>query len=135
MQHYRPPIFWLFLDKARSIRTGNLDIPIHGNQNGCGAFFEDAAVSALTLKNLPDALLDRLRRRAARERRSMNGEVVHLLNAALRGERAGADPAARAVEQAAAWRRLAGRWESDLDAGAEAAALRRARSGGRKVAW
>lgn len=113
----------------------SIDILCHGNQNGCHACFGDAAMSALTLKNLPDALLDRLRKRAVRERRSMNGEVVHLLNAALRGESAGADPALRAREQAAAWRRLAGRWESDVDAATEAAALRRARSGGRKVAW
>lgn len=92
-------------------------------------------MSALTLKNLPEALLDRLRRRAALERRSMNGEVVHLLNAALNEGQAGAEPVARAREQAAAWRRLAGRWESDLSAAEETAALRRARSGGRKVAW
>lgn len=92
-------------------------------------------MSALTLKNLPDSLLDHLRRRAALERRSMNGEVVHLLTGALADERAGVDPATRAREQAAAWRRLAGRWESDLGAAAEAAMLRRARTPGRKVAW
>jgi len=92
-------------------------------------------MSALTLKNLPDTLLDHLRRRAALERRSMNGEVVQLLTAALTEERTCVDPATQAREQAAAWRRLAGRWESDLAAAEEVTMLRRARSPGRKVAW
>lgn len=92
-------------------------------------------MSALTLKNLPESLLNDLRHRAASERRSMNGEVVRLLTAALAGERVGVEPATRAREQAAAWRKLAGRWDSDLSATDEAAMLRGARSSGRKVAW
>ena len=73
---------------------------------------------AITIKDIPEDLLERLRHRAARDKRSMNKEVVHLLDLALSGEMAPADAAtmARRIEdQVQAWTRLAGRWDSDLE--------------------
>jgi plasmid stability protein len=45
----------------------------------------------LSIKNVPDELLDRLRERAARHHRSIQGELMALLGAAL-------EPAANAAE-------------------------------------
>lgn len=39
-------------------------------------------MASLTLKNIPDELLQRLRARAQRERRSLTGEILHLLETA-----------------------------------------------------
>ncbi len=39
-------------------------------------------MASLTLKNIPDELLQRLRARAERERRSLTGEILHLLETA-----------------------------------------------------
>lgn len=36
-------------------------------------------MASLTIKGIPDDLLDRLRKRAEQHRRSLNGEVLHLL--------------------------------------------------------
>lgn len=36
-------------------------------------------MASLTIKGVPDSLLDALRRRAAQHRRSLNNEVLHLL--------------------------------------------------------
>ncbi len=79
-------------------------------------------MSSLTLKDLPDDLLDRLRERARQQRRSLNREAILLLEQALAPE-AGAVPAS-VVEterdaQLAAWERLGGRWpggDAALDA-------------------
>ena len=79
---------------------------------------------AITIKDIPEDLLERLRHRAARDKRSMNKEVVHLLDLALSGEMAAADAAtlARRIEkQVQAWTQLAGRWESDLETADEIA--------------
>ena len=40
-------------------------------------------MASLTLKNIPDELLQRLRARAERERRSLTGEILHLLETAV----------------------------------------------------
>ena len=44
---------------------------------------EDKAVATLNVKNLPDALYEKLKVRARRERRSVAQEVTCLLSAAL----------------------------------------------------
>lgn len=44
---------------------------------------EEAAVATLNVKNLPDALYDKLKARAKRERRSVAQEVAVLLSTAL----------------------------------------------------
>lgn len=92
-------------------------------------------MAALTLKNLPDDLLRDLRAAADHDRRSLNQQVIHLLDGALRASppRATA-PRAEVQAQVAAWRRLAGRWQSDEDRATEAKRIAGRRSAGRKVA-
>jgi plasmid stability protein len=41
-------------------------------------------MATLTLKNLPDDVLDRLRRQAERQNRSVNREAIQILTAAVR---------------------------------------------------
>jgi plasmid stability protein len=47
--------------------------------------FVEVEVASLTLKNLPDDLLQALRKAADRDRRSLTQEIIHLLEVALRG--------------------------------------------------
>ena len=93
-------------------------------------------MSSITIKEIPEELLDRLRRRAAEDRRSMNKEIIHLLAMALSLESPEVD-AARLVgqieAQVQAWRQLAGRWESDVEAAEEIERIYAARSLGRPV--
>ena len=83
-------------------------------------------MASLTLKNVPDDLLDRLRAQARRERRSLNQEALYLLEQAL-----GARPTRS--QQVAAWRELAGRWESGHRAAEEVEEIYAARTRGRDV--
>jgi plasmid stability protein len=80
----------------------------------------------LTIRDLPAEVLERLRRRAAEERRSLNQEAIHLLDFALKAERF--SPAA----QVEAWLRL-GRWRSSKSARREIAEIYAARTMGRPV--
>lgn len=94
-------------------------------------------MSSLTLKDLPDDLLQRLRERARQQRRSLNREAIMLLEQALAPE-AGAAPASLAeAERAAqlvAWERLGGRWPGgDTALDAMVADIYDARTEGREV--
>jgi plasmid stability protein len=89
-------------------------------------------MASFTLKNLSEELLQSLREAAARDRRSLTQEILHLLETALRGgprtvERA--DVAAQVAE----WRKLAGRWESDIPLAAESRRIVEGRTPGREV--
>ena len=91
-------------------------------------------MASLTLKNLPDDLLRALREAADKDRRSLTREIIHLLESALGGRIE--KPAPRASDadaQLAAWRKLAGKWESDVDRATEAERLMKRRTSGRKV--
>lgn len=91
-------------------------------------------MASLTLKNLPEELLNALRDAAAKDRRSLTQEIIHLLDQALRagGERpALARPDVDA--QVAAWREIAGQWESDVDHATEAERVIGARTPSREV--
>jgi plasmid stability protein len=92
---------------------------------------------SLTLKNLSDDLLERLRARARRERRSLNGEAVLLLEQALAPDGRPSAASAIAAEreaQLAAWERLGGRWpDGDAALAALAADILDARTEGREV--
>jgi plasmid stability protein len=79
-------------------------------------------MASITLKNVPDDLLEALRDAAERDCRSMTQEIVHLLEKAVR-ERPRGPEAPDATAQVAAWRKLAGKWESDLDSTTEARRL------------
>ncbi|WP_458069830.1 FitA-like ribbon-helix-helix domain-containing protein [Rhodanobacter sp. BL-MT-08] len=54
--------------------------------------------TTLTLKNIPDAVYERLKRSAETHRRSMNSEAIVCLEAMLIGKTASADRLARARE-------------------------------------
>ncbi len=80
----------------------------------------------LTIRDLPAEVLERLRRRAAEERRSLNQQAIYLLDLALRSERF--SPAA----QVEAWLRL-GKWRSSKSAEQEISEIYAARTLGRPV--
>ena len=44
-------------------------------------------MATITVKNLPDELHERLRRRAARHRRSLNNEIIECLQGAIEAHR------------------------------------------------
>jgi hypothetical protein len=90
-------------------------------------------MTALTLKNLPPKLLRSLRAAAENDRRSLNQEIIHLLELALQFREHRVRPPQDVEAQVAAWRRLAGKWKSDLDEETEAKQLMAARAPGRKV--
>ena len=93
------------------------------------------AVASITIKNIPDRLLTRLRERAAMENRSMNREIIRLLDMSLSAERIDRLEHQRtfADSQAEAWSRLGGRWISDAPIEDEIAGIYAARSGGREI--
>ena len=67
---------------------------------------------SLTLKDIPEPLMEQLRARASHDHRSLNREAIWLLEQVLEGN---ADPAIQARSerdaQLAAWQSLAGRWQ------------------------
>jgi plasmid stability protein len=69
---------------------------------------------SLTIKDIPEPLMGRLRSRAARDRRSLNREAIFLLEQALAG---GVGPTAALQQETEAqvtiWEGLAGRWVGD----------------------
>lgn len=89
-------------------------------------------MASLTLKNLPDELLNELREAAEHDRRSLTQEIIHLLETALRGRPKNVERS-EVEAQVAAWRKLAGKWESDVDAATEAARSMDSRTPGREV--
>jgi len=90
-------------------------------------------MASLTLKNVPRPLLESLRERAAADRRSLNQEVLYLLEECLwrsPGEAGIDDEIRRQVEE---WSTLAGRWKSDLPVAEEIAQIVGSRTVGRPV--
>lgn len=82
--------------------------------NGTIAPQSPRTMPSLTIKNLPVVLLERLRALASDDERSLNKEVIHLLEESVRRrDLAGADDSLGdlALRQAAAWRRLQGTWD------------------------
>ena len=90
-------------------------------------------MASLTLKNLSDDLLRALREAAEADRRSLTQEVLHLLDSALRRLEPPAPRAGDVDAQLAAWRKLAGKWESDVDRATEAERLMEHRTSGREM--
>lgn len=92
---------------------------------------------SLTLKNIPEPLLESLRKRAEADRRSLTQEVLCLLEIAVQRPPEGADPEAAVLRhartQADAWAALAGGWQSDLEPQEEIDRILSARTGGRDV--
>lgn len=90
-------------------------------------------MSSITIKNIPEPLLARVRERANAEHRSVNKEFIQLVEAALQGKQAGAVVREQVSQQVAAWSSLPGTWVCDNVAD-ETAAIYAARSEGRDVA-
>ena len=93
---------------------------------------------SLTLKSIPESLVDSLREAAEVAHRSLNKEVIHRLQisferSAVTYETPIPTGEFRVAEQAASWNRLAGKWESDLSIDEEIEALYAARTPGREV--
>lgn len=86
---------------------------------------------SITLKDVPRALLDRLRERARLDRRSLQQEVLHLLEGALEARAVSPEEVARL--QTEAWAALAGKFRHEGDVDALVREIRRARTRGRKV--
>ncbi len=87
-------------------------------------------MAALTLKSVPETLMERLRLRAQRDRRSLTQEAIVLLDRAL--AEAPPSPSEKVAEQVAAWRRCAGKWSSTESVAAEVAGIYKARTLGRE---
>lgn len=92
-------------------------------------------MASITIKNIPDELLERVRTQAAADKRSMTKEIIYLLEIALAGspEANKSRLQREAAMQVEAWTRLAGRWQSDLTRDEEIESLYAHRSGGRDV--
>lgn len=89
-------------------------------------------MASITLKNLSEDLLHELREAAKGNRRSLTQEIIHLLETALR-ERPKIAPPSDVKAQVAAWRKLAGKWESDVAVETETRRIASARTRGRQV--
>lgn len=92
---------------------------------------------SLTVRDIPDTLLDRLRALSARERRSLNSEILVVMEAGLRkhtaeGAPSRPEPVVRNV-QLALWKKLAGKWEDERKTAEIIADIREARTPGREV--
>jgi len=105
------------------------------NQNGSTRRLGLRAVASITIKNIPDQLLARLREQAATENRSMNREIIRLLDISLSADRSLRPQYRRALAdvQADAWARLCGQWISDVSVEDEVADIYSARTGGREI--
>ncbi len=92
-------------------------------------------MASLLLKDVPMPLLARLRERAAADRRTLDGQVVWLLEQSLREpEPASATPPCDRTAQLAAWRALAGQWRgSAQETDAVIADIYDARTVGREI--
>jgi plasmid stability protein len=86
-------------------------------------------MTSITLKNLPEDLLQALREAAERDRRSLTQEIIYLLDSAVSNMSEPSDGRRVVIDaQVAAWRKLAGKWESDVDAATESARILKERT-------
>ncbi len=89
-------------------------------------------MASLTIPHLPDHLLGRLRDRAAEDHRSLDQELIHLLEWALSTHRSTKPAEDEAEAQYQAWCRL-GVWESDQPVDEEIHEILSRRTRGRSV--
>jgi plasmid stability protein len=121
------------LPPERTVGQQLVDAQPSGRHSGCITVV-DEFMASITLKNLSDDLMSALRNAAAQDRRSLTQEIIHLLDDALRlRSEAAPQPTPDVKAQLAAWRKLAGTWESDVDPAVEADAVMQARTRGREV--
>lgn len=74
----------------------------------------------MTIRNIPDSILERIKVLSARERRSVNSEILVLLEEAVHLHHHGPEPkherAISADVQADMWMGLSGKWEDERSA-------------------
>jgi plasmid stability protein len=93
-------------------------------------------MSSLTLKNIPESLLEALRQHAEEDRRSLTQEVLYLLEQAVREKR---EPlreylsVAEISKQCDEWLRIAGTWDSARPIAEEIEEIYASRTSGRNV--
>ncbi len=92
-----------------------------------------SVMATIILKNVPKDLLSQLRAAATVERRSLSEQILHMLEVALKTDEEKLGLKAACERQTAAWKRLAGRWESRESAEEEVARIYEARTEGRTV--
>jgi plasmid stability protein len=91
-------------------------------------------MASLTLKNVPEPLLKRLKKLAEKNRRSLNQEAIHKLEAAVKPRPDKDLMTPEEVEaQIEIWRKLAGKWPSKKSLEDEVAEIYGARTRGRRV--
>jgi hypothetical protein len=88
-------------------------------------------MSALTIKDFPNKLLNALKREARRSRRSVTQEVLRRLEESVAPVNRGKYSSAE--RQAAIWSKISGKWKSNLTVKEEINRLYRARKRGRKI--
>ncbi len=98
-------------------------------------FDENSTIPSLTLKDIPQPLLERLRARASRDRRSLNREVIWLLEQVLdKPSNPASEVRLEQDAQLAAWQTFAGRWQgSDAEVDELIGAIYESRTQGRDV--
>lgn len=87
----------------------------------------------LTLRNIPEHLLERIRSLSIAERRSLNNEILVLLERALREYTAEIDDDIFNEVQVDLWSKLAGKWEDPRSTDETIAEIINNRSPGREV--
>ena len=90
-------------------------------------------MASLTLKDIPDELLELLRQRAKQEDRSLNQQVLELLAGAVATAPSKVAVGEEIASQVAAWRELAGQWSSEQSVQEELDEPYGARTLGREV--
>ncbi len=88
----------------------------------------------LTIRNIPEDLLDRLRRLSKAEKRSLNSEVLVVLEKCLEDYKPEKSYDYIPVEaQVEIWKKLAGEWDDPRSAEDIAEEIRKQRTPGRRV--
>lgn len=94
-------------------------------------------MASLTVRDIPDALFDRIRILSSRDRRSINKEFLVILEDGLKANAAATDNrrggSISPGLQLTIWRGLAGRWEDDRSVDETIADIRDHRTVGREV--
>ncbi|PSQ81960.1 MAG: hypothetical protein BRD46_00885 [Bacteroidetes bacterium QS_8_68_15] len=87
-------------------------------------------MATLTIEDVPDELLKRLREQANSRRKSLSQQALHVLQTGMSYEQDVSDERDMQVQQ---WKRLAGCWKSDAPPEKLIRDLYAARSAGREV--
>ena len=91
-------------------------------------------MACLTIRDLPERTLGELRKRAGINHRSLNGEILYIIDRVVDGiDEYAAIRENRAARQRAALRKIAGQWEDGRDTAAIIADIEGTRTKGREV--